>query len=398
MATPPHAKVPASDSGGNIRARGLSVVLLGVGVGWGAGNVGPVVLTLTHDFHTTLTGVGLLSGTVYFGAVMIATPFAVPLAARAGIVRATAVAAITMAAGHLLFAVSPAFVGLLIARVVVGVGCAFALIAGPVLARRLGGVRLLGLFGGAVTLGIAGALGLGSVLQDAGVSWRAGFLISTVVCLLPLTVLPKGVTGSPVARPDREFIAAALRTGATWRLLALFVAANGIPLVVSAWLVAYLTKDVGVSTAAAGGLAFLVFGLTTVVRPLGARLAGGRRVFGMLAGGGSLLAALGLVVLAATNSVALALIAVLLMGVGFALPYAVMVDAAQRLFPDRATATLALVQTGPNVVPMFVIPLVGTALDHQQAPLAFVLLAVFVAVTALVNLTEPRSARALTRS
>jgi predicted MFS family arabinose efflux permease len=336
-----------------------------------------------------LTAVGLLSGTVYFAAVMIATPFAVPLAARAGIVRATAVAAITMAAGHLLFAVSPAFAGLLVARVVVGVGCAFALIAGPVLARQLGGVRLLGLFGGAVTLGIAGALGVGSLLQDAGVSWRVGFLISTAVCLLPLVVLPKGVTGAPAARPDREFIATALRTGATWRLLALFVAANGIPLVVGAWLVAYLTRDVGVSTAAAGGLGFLAFGLTTVVRPLGARLAAARRGFGLLAGGGSLIAALGLVVLAATDSVALALIAVLLMGIGFALPYAVMVDAAQRLFPDRATATMAIVQTGPNVVPMFVIPLVGTALDHRHAPFAFVLLAVFVAATALLNLTRP---------
>ena len=371
------------------RARGLSVVLLGVGVGWGAGNVGPVVFTLTHRFHTTLTAVGLLSGTVYFAAVMIATPFAVPLAARAGIVRATAIAAVTMAAGHLLFAVSPAFTGLLAARVVVGVGCAFALIAGPVLARQLGGVRLLGLFGGAVTLGIAGALGLGSLLQDAGVSWRVDFLVSTAVCLLPLAVLPSGVSGAPAARPDRAFVARALRTGATWRLLALFVAANGIPLVVSAWLVAYLTRDVEVSTAVAGGLAFLVFGLTTVVRPLGARLAGARQGFGLLAGGGSLLAALGLVVLAATDSVAVALVAVVLMGIGFALPYAVMVDAAQRLFPDRPTATLALVQTGPNVVPMFVIPLVGTALDHHHAPIAFVLLAVFVAVAALLNRTAP---------
>lgn len=47
-----------------------------------------------------------------------------------------------------------------------------------------------------------------------------------------------------------------------------------------------------------------------------------------------------------------------------------MMDAAQRLFPDRATTTLALVQTGPDVVPIFVTPLVGTALDRGHAPLA----------------------------
>jgi hypothetical protein len=93
-----------------------------------------------------------------------------------------------------------------------------------------------------------------------------------------------------------------------------------------------------------------------------------------------LLAAGGLVVLAASDSLVVALISVVLMGIGFALPYGVMVDAAQRVFPERATATLALIQTGPNIVPMLVIPLVGTALDHRQAPLAFALLAGFVAL------------------
>lgn len=95
-----------------VRSSGLAALLLGLGVGWGAGNVGPVVLDLGAHFHTTLAAVGLLSGTVYFAAVMVATPFAVPLAARA-----------------------------------------------------LGGVRLLGLFGGSITLGIAVALGLGSALD-----------------------------------------------------------------------------------------------------------------------------------------------------------------------------------------------------------------------------------------
>ena len=79
----------------------------------------------------------------------------------------------------------------------------------------------------------------------------------------------------------------------------------------------------------------------------------------------------------------------LLMGVGFALPYAVMMDAAQQLFPDRATTTLALIQTGPNVVPIFVIPLVGAALDNGHAPLAFVALAAFVAAAGAVNLRAP---------
>jgi predicted MFS family arabinose efflux permease len=384
-------------AGSVARSEGLGAVLLGIGVGWGAGNVGPVVGPLSHDFHTSLAGVGLLSGTVYFAAVMVATPLAVPLAARVGIVRATAVAAVAMAVGHVVFAASPVFAGLLVARVLVGIGCAFALIAGPVMARELGGVRLLGLFGGAITLGIAAALGLGSALEDAGVSWRVGFAISAAICVTPLFALPRGVTGTPPARPDRAFISTALRAAATWRLLMIFVAANGIPLIVSAWLVAYATRDVGLRTAVAGGLAFLVFGLTTVIRPIGARAAARGQRFGLLAAGGSALAAASLLVLAASDSLAPVVVAVFLMGIGFALPYAVMVDAAQRLFPDRATATLALIQTGPNVVPMFAIPLVGGALEHGHAPLAFVLLGAFVAVAGLLNLTAPAATRATPR-
>lgn len=369
----------------------MSAILLGIGVGWGAGNVGAVVASLSRTFHVSLAGVGLLSGTVYFAAVMIATPFIVPLAARIGVVRASALGAAAMAFGHALFAASPVFAGLLLARVVVGIGCAAALIAGPVMARALGGMRLLGLFGGAITLGIAASLGLGSVLEDAAVSWRAGFVISAIVCVAPLLVLPAPLAAPPVALPDRAFIAGALRMGAIWRLLALFVAANGVPLIIGAWLVAFLTRDADLGTGVAGGLGFVVFGLTTVVRPLGARLGAGDRAYGKLAGGGSVLAASGVLALAASRSLPLALIGVALMGVGFALPYAVMVDAAQRLFPDRATATLALVQTGPNVIPMIAIPLVGSAIESGHATAAFVLVAAFVALAGLVNLSPPRN-------
>ncbi len=215
--------------------------------------------------------------------------------------------------------------------------------------------------------------------------------MSTAVCVAPLIVLRGRVAGAPAARPDREFLAAAVRSGAVWRLLALFVAANGVPLIVSAWFVAYLT-DGGIRTAVAGALAFVVFGLPTVVRPVGARLAAAGWRFGPLAAGGLTLATAGLVLLGASSSLASAVVAALLMGVGFALPYAVMVDSAQRLFPARATATLALVQTGPNVVPMVVVPLIGIALAHHEATLAFALLGGFVALAGVLNLTAPHAA------
>src|SRR5215510_4840377 len=118
-----------------VPSRGLCAVLLGLGVGWGAGNVGPVAIPLTHSFHVSLTAIGLLSGGAYFAASAVATPLVVPLAARIGVVRAAGFAAAAMAAGHALFAVSPVFAALLTARILVGVGAGIALVAGPVMAR-----------------------------------------------------------------------------------------------------------------------------------------------------------------------------------------------------------------------------------------------------------------------
>jgi len=67
-----------------------------------------------------------------------------------------------------------------------------------------------------------------------------------------------------------------------------------------------------------------------------------------------------------------------------------MLDAAARLFPGQATTTLALLQTGPNVVPIVVIPLVGSALDSRHAPWAFLALAAFVAAAGFANLRQPQ--------
>jgi hypothetical protein len=46
---------------------------------------------------------------------------------------------------------------------------------------------------------------------------------------------------------------------------------------------------------------------------------------------------------------------------------------------------IALLQTGPNIVPMAVVPLVSAALDAGHGPVAFLALTAFVAVVAVAN-------------
>lgn len=73
---------------------------------------------------------------------------------------------------------------------------------------------------------------------------------------------------------------------------------------------------------------------------------------------------------------------------GFALPYAVTIDMAERLLRGRAAATLAIIQTGPNVFPIVVIPLIASALGSHHGPWAFLVLAAFVAAAPVANLRQ----------
>ena len=81
--------------------------------------------------------------------------------------------------------------------------------------------------------------------------------------------------------------------------------------------------------------------------------------------------------------------AVLLMGSGFALPYAVMLVEAQWLFPVEPVAPLSLLTLLSNAVPIVAVPAVGSALEKGNGELAFAILAAFVAVAGLLNVRPP---------
>ncbi len=55
---------------------------------------------------------------------------------------------------------------------------------------------------------------------------------------------------------------------------------------------------------------------------------------------------------------------------------------------------IALLQTGPNVVPMAVVPLVGAALDSGHGPAAFLALSAFLVIVAVANAGPSAGTRA----
>jgi hypothetical protein len=83
------------------------------------------------------------------------------------------------------------------------------------------------------------------------------------------------------------------------------------------------------------------------------------------------------------------LAAVILMGAGFALPYAVMMIEGQWLFPAVPVAPISLLVLFANAVPIAAIPVVGAALQGGDGEEELLALAALVAVAGLLNLRPP---------
>ena len=371
------------------RAFGVFFLALAI-TGWNCGNVGPVVGPLTQDFDITLGEVGLLSGTFFFAGSAAGSLIGAELARRIRVMSGIWACCVLSIAGNLIFAAGDSVAVLAAGRVLAGLAFGLAAVFVPAYARAMGGVKMLGLFGAGLTLGVAGALLLGSVLQGEGVDWRVAFLITAGLAAVSLPLLPnERVEIKRTASEGKGLVREALTNQAWWRVQLLGVAALDIPLIVGAWLVHFLITGYGLSAAEAGGLSFLLFGISAVMRDVAGRMtAAGASTF-LLVVVGLGLGAAGLVLLGQGDTAGVAVAAIVLMGVGLSLPYPLYYDEAERVLPDRPIGSLGLMQVGNGIFPIPVIPLFGGALAHGDADLAFALLAAFAVMTLVLNARSP---------
>lgn len=364
----------------------VAVALVGLSGAWNSGNVGPVASEIAREFDVSLAVVGLLAGTLFLGAVAVGLLVAAPVGERTGTVRGLKLACALLVAGNLLMAVSPVFIGLAIGRIIPGLGFALTNTLGAVWARNAGGVRLLGVFGASIQLGIALALLTGSGLADLDVDWRVGFLISAALGVLAFAAIPKVSESAPaVQEHGRGFLRAALGHARVYRLAALFISIYGLPMILSAWLIEYLSREGDVATAVAGAIAFLLFGISAAMRVFGARLQQ-RGAPHALLGGVLGLAAIGMAGLALDPVVAIAFAAVVLVAIGFGIPYALALSEAQDLYPEAPGEPVALMTLAALIPPVIAIPLIGHAIAQGDGDVAFGALAAFVVLATLFNL------------
>lgn len=323
---------------------------------------------------------------MFFAGLVVAKLGSAALTRVAGVAGATRACCAAGVLGNAAIALSPAFGGVAAGRLLAGVCLGLALVLGPVLARRTGGVRLVGLFGASVTIGTAVALGAGSLMRGAGIDWRLDFALAAAISLAALALTPApGEAGVPAG----SVLALARRSARrlpAWRLELLFMTALGVPYILGVWLVPYLTGAAGFAAGAAGALGVMLFATAAFLRPEGARLEAGGTSLGLLGGLAPLVAAAGIALVAVSGAPAVIVAGVVLTGVGFAIPYAAMYDEAQRLFPEARIAAVGLFSVGANVLPAAATPPIGAAIAAGDGELALLALAAISLAAGLANL------------
>jgi MFS family permease len=364
----------------------VTVALIALSGAWNAGNVGPVASELATEFDVSLALIGALAGTLFFGANVLGLLFAAQIGEAVGLVKSLRLACGLVVAGNLVFALTPVFAGLALGRVLPGLGFALTTTVGIVWARDVGGVRLVGVFGASIQLGIALALLTGSLLADAGVDWRVGFLISATLGALAFAAIPPDAVSSPLPeRRSKGFLGLAFRSARVYRLALMFISIYGVPMILGAWMIEYLSSEGDVSKTVAGLSSFLLFGLSAAARAYGATLK--ERGLGHAVLAGTLgLAAAGLAAIALDPVAGAAFAAALLLAVGFGIPYATALTEAQDLYPVEPAEPLALMTLIALLLPIVVIPVVGHAISRGSGDIAFGILALFLIVAAAANI------------
>ena len=135
-------------------------------------------------------------GTLSLAATVIAIG---ALADRIGVRRVIMIGLVLEALGNLIVAVSPSLAVLLLGRVVAGVGMG-ALFAGafsmvPAIAGKRTIASVIGQWTGLLYIFTIVFSIIGSAL--IGISWRAGFILIPVVCLIMMLVVPKTLPETP---------------------------------------------------------------------------------------------------------------------------------------------------------------------------------------------------------
>ena len=328
-------------------------------------NHAPLALALMREFGFNQALAGFLTTGIFATHALMQIPGG-HIVDRLGAKRVLFCALAWVMIGNLGMAFAGAYWQLLVCKIFTGVGTGVCFVGGArYVHAAAAGPRLnvaQGLFGGSVQLG-AGFVILAVPRLYLLAGWRAAFLVSAGMALTAaiiwLAAAPNVSSGAAPPGRFREMLLAPQ----LWLLGLAQMATFGLSVVVGSWVVVILTKGLKVPATQAGLIGSLVLLLGIVSRPLGGIL---RRRLGIrpLLIVSLLMIASGCFAFVATSiSLGIALVAVVLIGMGVGLPYAAMFSRAGALFPGRAGAAMGLVNMLGILMILGGAPLVGHLAD-----------------------------------
>ena len=319
-------------------------------MGWAATtnytNHAAVIPLLMAELHFGPVQAGLLS-TAFFVTLAVACVPAGMLCDRLGPTGVGTAGLVAVFASNLALGYARDFPDLLLIKVVGGLGCGLAFVAGMRYAALVVPParvpRALGLYGGFVQLGGGTSLYLIPLLASH-VGWRRAFVISSALIALAtvgwLALAPR-VRPALAAAPLTE----AVRSAKVWTLGLVHTATFGLAVLIGIWVTTFLVHDFGLSLVSAGAAGSAILALGVLSRPLGGLvvdrgLLGARAVMRLTVLSG----ALGLAALAwPGRPLMVAAAAIVALGVAFNAPYAAVMHTTGAVLPRAPGAAVGLV-------------------------------------------------------
>jgi nitrate/nitrite transporter NarK len=370
----------------------VTVLMVGFAGAANYTNHAPLVPTLIVQFHFSRALAGLLTAGLFASHAAMQIPGGY-LADRFGARPILSFAVAILCIGNFAILFSTAYWQLLLWKVFIGIGTGTCFVGGVrYLASFFSGIRLQvvqGCYGGSILLGSGVAIfAVPRIL--AAIGWRGTFfatgLIATATFFLWVLTAPP----SEVSVHRNSDFASMLRTSQLWLLGLLHMASLGLVIVVGTWITLLLRQAFKLPAQEAGLMGSMPQLLGIVSRPLGGVLAARVGVRPFLVAS-FVMTATGCFLLAAFESAAVSIIAILLLGCGCGLPFATLFKGAATLFPNHAGAAMGLVNMMGILMIVAGAPLVGYMADWSgNYRLSFTALGIFslTAGTASLRITK----------
>ncbi|OLC52565.1 MAG: hypothetical protein AUH85_16830 [Chloroflexi bacterium 13_1_40CM_4_68_4] len=345
----------------------IALVILGaIAFGLTYADHAPLIPLIAADLGLSDVQSGLLS-TALFAAYFATTLVGIGAIDRIGPRRAVGLGLALAALGAALVAVAPGYPVALAGKATQGAGSALAFVSATRYIVGLYGDRrshfALGLYGAGFPLGSGLALALMPTLATALGAWRSAFAAEAVLIGFVALAWTRSPTVPYVsARGDMRD---ALRCGNCWAMSLQHAAGFGLALASGTWITVFLLREFALPLSLSGLLGSLLLFLAVIARSGGGWLLAREHVptkAVMRAGDLSILAGVALLALPG-RPLPIALLGMVLVGLGVGLPYAAVFNTASASLPAAPAAAQGLAAIGGTAGVMVGAPAMGYAVQ-----------------------------------